>query len=103
MSEDEPGYGLLMPFVVCESQGGPYADQPFVSGYRLGHLDAQLEYEQPPSWEGYVAPADVPQVDLLAMRHGYAMEAEPHDDDWTSVTLRRAMLRDPAARQERES
>lgn len=87
MSDEEPGYGLLMPFVVCESQGGPYADTPFVSGYRIGRLDAQLEYERPPLWEGYVSPGDVPQIDLVAMRYGYTTTFEPHDDDWTSVSL----------------
>ena len=88
MTDDkEPGYGLLMPFVVCESQGGPYADEPFVAGYRIGHLDAQLQYERPPFWEGYVAPSDVPQIDLLAMRHGYNTVIEPDGDEWTHMRL----------------
>lgn len=35
-------YGLLYPFIVCVSNGGPYDDQPFVAGVQLGRMDAQL-------------------------------------------------------------
>lgn len=32
MSSGDTEYGLIMPFVVCESRGGPYEDDPFVAG-----------------------------------------------------------------------
>jgi hypothetical protein len=33
LDEPEPGttWGLVVPFVVCQSQGGPYDDDAFVS------------------------------------------------------------------------
>jgi hypothetical protein len=91
MSDDgESGFGLVMPFTICTSQGGPHADKPFVSGYRLGHLDARLELAQPAIWENYVDPSEVGQVDLIAMRHGYAMAVEEYDAEWSQVTLTRS-------------
>lgn len=32
MAEEEQEYDLVMPFVVCQSQGGPYDDDAFVGG-----------------------------------------------------------------------
>lgn len=90
MSDDEPDFGLLMPFVVCTSGGGPYEDGPFVAGYRLGLLDGFLEHGRPDVHELMVQSADVPQVDLIAMRHGYTMTSAPagYEDEWVCVELR---------------
>ncbi len=86
--DDEPQeYGLVMPFVVTEDQGGPYKEKAYVAGWRVGSLDTRLELQSPPTWEGYVNPPDVPQIDLVAMRHGYTMVTEAYDDEWTHVTL----------------
>ena len=97
-TEDQPTpqYELVMPFVVCASQGGPHDDQAFVAGYRLGRLNRDLELAalidaQP----GPVAvpPGDMPQVDLIAMRHGYTVQAEPWKqapDEWVTATFRQA-------------
>ncbi len=86
-AEEEPTYGLVMPFVVCAEQGGPYDAKAYVAGWRVGALDCRLELEQPKTWHGYVSPADVPQIDLVAMRHGYSMTTETYDDEWTLVEL----------------
>ena len=41
-------------------------------------------------WEANVDLTDVvPQLDLLAMHHGYTMTTEPFDDDWIYVEMRR--------------
>jgi hypothetical protein len=74
MSDDaeEVAYGLIMPFVVCESQGGPYQDESFVAGYELGNLSAQLE-AHPPFIRLPLRTASMRQVDLIAMRHGYTL------------------------------
>ena len=88
-------YGLVMPFVVCETQGGPLDDRAFVVGYELGHLDAELktlasygnDATRPLPIARYVHSVGVPQVDLIAMRHGYVLMATPWDDDPEQWTL----------------
>lgn len=97
MPDDNPDpqdaeYGLVMPFVVCASNGGPYDDDSFVAGYQAGQLDSELGAA---GWarveRGFPIPsALVPQVDLIAMKHGYAVEATPWGDDpaaWTFVAF----------------
>jgi hypothetical protein len=90
---DQPGdYGLIMPFVVCKDQGGPYDGDAFVAGYVAGILDTLLPIVRPHgvTVERYVVPELVPQLDLLAMRHGFKLTAEPwdeHPDEWTFVTF----------------
>lgn len=85
---DTFGYELVMPFVACKTQGGPYDDDAFTSGYRLGGLEARLELAAPPVWEVYVNPADIPQLDLICMRHSYSLEPGEAQDEWVPVTLR---------------
>lgn len=85
----EVEHGLLMPFVVCESKGGPYDDGAFCAGFKAGEIWRLLAL-------GLVVPhrdvraALVPQ--LIAMHFGYRMEAEPwdeHPDEWSYVTFTR--------------
>ena len=89
--EQEPGeveFGLLMPFVVCRSQGGPYDDSAFVAGASFGAHMALLEQTKPEEWAAYVDPQMLRQYDLLAMHGGYKMESEPwdeHPDEWALV------------------
>ena len=80
MSSDEldqpegEGYSLVMPFVVTDSHGGPYADEPFVAGYECGRIDARLAAIAAADGDGFSATvhaANVPQLDLLAMHHGF--------------------------------
>jgi hypothetical protein len=90
---NEPGgFGLVMPFVVTTSNGGPYADDAFVAGWEGGWLDAMLLVCRPlgVTIERYVIPSLVPQLDLLAMRHRYTMTAQPWDEDpdeWVLVSF----------------
>lgn len=88
MSERED-HTLLMPFVVCLTQGGTYDDDAYVAGYECGIIDATLGQSQPVMTERYVHSANMPQLDLIAMRHGYTTQAEPWDEDesWTHVLL----------------
>ena len=90
MDEPSPEYELAMPFVICKSNGGTYEDQPFVAGWRLGALDARMgvattidSLPQPT----FVQAADIPQVELLAMKHGYLMTTDDSDDEWTHITF----------------
>lgn len=92
--QPESEYSLVMPFVVCASQGGPYEDQAFVAGYQAGLLDKALSVMAAiggGELTSTVVTALVPQLDLVAMKHGFAMEAEPCADaeGWTFATFRR--------------
>lgn len=96
---DEPTYGLVMPFVVCASKGGPYDDEAFVAGAEYGQLHSLLALS-PPSHEAYVRSKSVPQLDLLAMHFGYTFTAEPwdeHPDEWTKVAFTRTTHIDGSA------
>lgn len=87
---EETQWGLVLPFVVCESKGGPYEDHAFVAGVRYG-LWSQLLKLQPSEHANYEPKDLVPQLDLLAMHHHYRMIVEPWEDDptnyWVLVTM----------------
>lgn len=97
--DDRPasGWDMVMPFVVVASQGGPYDDVPFCAGFELGRLDSYLAAcaaMDPPALPGrrLVRTASVPQIDLIAMRHGCTVAADPCDEtpEWSQVTFERA-------------
>ena len=79
-------FDLVMPFLLVESNGGPYDDAAFVSGYRMGLLDADLS-------SGITTPRvidaqEFDQADLIAMRHGYTMaSSDPLPEDPQSPWL----------------
>lgn len=88
MPEDgEAEYGIVMPFVLCKSNGGPYDDAAFVSGARMGALEVTLRLAQAiPELKPrglYAHPEEAQQIDLLAMRFGFTSHAEPYSDEWT--------------------
>lgn len=88
MSDAE--YGLVMPFVVCATNGGPYDDAAFVAGYAAGTIDARLAMHDPVIAQTAVRTDLLPQLDLIAMRHGYTMTSEPWGEapaEWTMVTF----------------
>lgn len=90
--EDGVEYGLVMPFVVVKSKGGPYDDDSFVAGWRAGVIDKQLEAHDSPAVDGEspisVETALLPQLDLIAMSHGYHMKFVPWTDEfWSLVTF----------------
>lgn len=91
------GYDLLMPFVVTASHDGPYHDESFVAGWELGRLDAALRHAATPvdmtvviTVHGQIRTASVAQLELIAMRHGFAIELERVEgfDEWTRFTAR---------------
>lgn len=95
---DEAEYGLVMPFVVCQSKGGPYDDESYVAGYEAGHLDAILRYNallraqgfnpQPPPGAAPFHVENRPQLDLIAMRHGFVAEFTEIGNGWVSLALK---------------
>jgi hypothetical protein len=85
---DDTEYGLVMPFVVVESAGGPYDDEAFCAGYDLGTMDTLLT-QHPQFHNRTIRTACLPQADLLAMRHGYSMRHAESSTYWTVVELTR--------------
>lgn len=89
-------FGLVMPFVVCKSNGGPFDDHAFVAGARYGQIEEEaktIDAGGEKSW--YAEPGLVPQLDLLAMHHGLTMATVPwdeHPDEWTLVTFSRPAM-----------
>lgn len=91
MSEKEPDYELLMPFVTVQSKGGPHEDEAYTAGWEMGALDARLTYELPAVLELTIQTVNVPQADLLAMKHGYVgVTGETDADGWSYLNLTRA-------------
>src|ERR1035438_7379635 len=81
---------LVMPFVTVTSKGGPHDDNSFVAGYRCGQIDAILPTlaQVGAEFQVMVTPAVVPQLDLIAMRHGYQAipgEDVPESGEWVSL------------------
>jgi hypothetical protein len=89
--DGEKGWGLLMPFVVCESAGGRYDDEAFVAGYQAGQIDQALEVAAAVNATHLAAPLVhaglVEQLDLIAMRHGYGTVADETAPGWVAVTF----------------
>jgi hypothetical protein len=92
--EDDASLELVMPFVVCASNGGAYHDDSFVAGVRYGQTAHVLEHRAlldslPWTPDFPFEPALVPQLDLLAMDLGLAMTTDPWEDggDWVFVTF----------------
>jgi|SRR5215471_6322440 len=80
-----------MPFVLCRSRGGPYDDEAFASGWRLGAIGAALAGPGISALCESIRPHERVQADLLAMACGYAMRVDPGTDPgWLSVTFTRA-------------
>lgn len=94
--EEEVTYGLVMPFVAVQSNGGPFDDLAYSAGYEMGLLDALLgdTYtfgDQPRT----IRAANREQADLLAMRHGWRMTVTeyPGAPEWIGAHFIRV---DPA-------
>ncbi len=81
---DEP-MELVMPFIVCQSKGGPYDDDAFVAGFQAGQIEKALQAAN-------VGDADrvrfstftalVPQVELIGMRHGFPVMVAESSEEW---------------------
>lgn len=92
---EEAAYALVMPFVVCASQGGPYDDAAFVAGYQAGRIDRALAVaaiNDTQSVRATVVAALVPQLELLGMHHGYPtcdVTSADETSQWADVTFTR--------------
>jgi hypothetical protein len=79
----------VMPLVLCRSRGGPYDDEAFVSGWRLGDLAAKLAQPGISTVADSIRPPERVQADLIAMACGYLMTIEYGDEEWLTVTFTR--------------
>lgn len=87
---EELGHELVMPFVTVASKGGPHEDHAYTAGWSMGAIDALLEHRRPALVEETVQTDCMPQVDLIAMRHGYSAVFEPTDvGGWEFMQLTR--------------
>lgn len=83
-------FSLMMPFVVVESNGGPYDDAAFVAGYQCGLVDAKLAAASAVGANHLVEVcyADLRgQIDLVAMRHGYTVDVVDEDEEWSTYSF----------------
>lgn len=91
----EPGeaeFTPIMPFVLCKTNGGPYDDSAFVAGATCGALDEEfrvLALSRATPRERYINAAYLPQVDLIAMQHGYTTSLGELDEasGWQAVAF----------------
>jgi hypothetical protein len=71
---DDERWGLVFPFVVCQSHGGPYDDTAFVAGYQAGRIDSALAAATAVGVDRAtftVRTALTPQLELVGMHHGF--------------------------------
>lgn len=84
---------MVMPLVVCRSEGGGYDDPAFVAGFTCGTIWAALQTAQmiAAGHLSYMVQAPLlPQLDLFGMHFGYAVKSEPVDGhpNWAIATFR---------------
>jgi len=101
MSDDQPeseDMTLVVPFIVCASQGGPYDDDAFVAGFACGDVDRALAVAAT-IHATHVGPLTcrtilLPQLELIAMARGFpvmdttAISLNPDGPaEWSYVTF----------------
>jgi hypothetical protein len=90
LEADEGESEAVFPLVLCRSRGGPYDDEAFLSGWRLGDIGATLGNTGVSEMADSIRPQERLQADLLAMARGYTMTVEHgSSDDWLLVTFTR--------------
>jgi hypothetical protein len=88
LDADEDQSDEAMPLVLCRSRGGPYDDEAFLSGWRLGDIAATLARPGISAMAESIRPEERVQADLIAMARGYTMTIESSGDPgWLSVTF----------------
>lgn len=90
---ENDGMELVFPFVVCQSNGGPYDDDAFTAGYQCGRVDSALASAAAVGANRAaftVGTRVVAQVELIAMHHGFAyirVEECAETPEWSLVTI----------------
>lgn len=74
-------FDLVMPFVVVVSSDGPFDDDAYVCGFEAGDIDRYLGSDGVYlPWTVTVHTDNLPQLDLIAMRHRYRMLVLEHEE-----------------------
>lgn len=92
MSDTPAEFGLIVPFIVCATNGGPYDDGPYCAGYEAGTIAVVLASLPPEitQAERTVRTDNLPQIDLIAMQHGWTVNAATTEwPEWTTVAFKR--------------
>jgi hypothetical protein len=90
LETDQGQSDSAVPLVMCRSRGGPYDDEAFVSGWRLGYIGATLGSPGVSALAESIRPEERLQADLLAMARGFTMTVESGShDEWLYVTFSR--------------
>lgn len=91
----EDGYELVVPFIVCQSKGGPHEDDAFVAGFQCGQIDQALKTGPAVMavriWFPMVRTDLREQLELIAMHRGYpVVEFEQSEEvpEWADVTFK---------------
>jgi hypothetical protein len=95
---EDDGWHLAVPFVVCQSQGGPYDDEAFVAGFQAGQISQALAAAKTAGADRLIRTVRmdlVKQLDLIAMDAGFTLrftEVEETEDhpampEWTFATF----------------
>jgi len=94
--QDQPepeGMSLVVPFVACQSQDGPYDDDAFCAGFQAGEVDAYLAVAAVSRSRrvGFtVRKTLLRQLELIGMHRGFpTMHIEESDEwpEWALVTF----------------
>lgn len=91
---EDDGFELAVPFIVCQSQGGPYEDEAFVAGFQAGEVDRALVTAAAAGAtevKATVLSTLVRQLELVGMHRGFpVMRSEVSDEvpEWSLVTFR---------------
>lgn len=72
-------YDMVMPFVTTDGEGGIHDARSYACGWEMGQLDAQLNMTRHLSAVPIalmIHTENLPQVDLIAMKHGFLTMSE---------------------------
>ncbi len=89
---DDAHLELVMPFIVCETNGGPFEDQAYCAGWEAGVIDCKLmalsAFGQSAT-DLLCVEANWPQVSLILMKHGWNVDESSMSiaDGWVSVKV----------------
>jgi hypothetical protein len=93
-SPEPDGMELVVPFIACQSKGGPYDDDSFVAGFLAGQVDKALTAAAAVGatrFDCTVPTVLVPQLELVGMYRGFpvatAVQVVPggHELGWSFV------------------
>lgn len=94
--DEEITFTLVFPFVVCQSNGGPFDDDAFAAGYAMGRLDECLRAAQQVGAQtvAYSIRTElIAQAELMAMHYGFPkMVTKVHEEypEWCEVSFARS-------------